>query len=491
MLGIDISAGSLRVVELELDGGRFVLRRCGQAAVKEHAEPQDVAAVLEGLLNQNKIDERQGCFSLPPSAGFVRYTSAGENSPQFGLDHVTDSWTCISGEQVAGVAARREVEKISVIAERAGVKLSGITLRTMACMKALGLWDEEYPQPMLGIVVDDSTVTMAFRDGQAIKDIQSRPLANCEKNEVLQAIGQLFRLMKMARADFHPSKILLLWDACTEEDRLSLAGAMEAEVFLRRNNWRPMDGQADLFDLGGRYIAAVGLAMQAIEHAGQHGKADAMPPRNFNFIIRPQKNRKQLKLTWKQWGKLTAVFIAVVAGVLLTEVFVKKISLWNLQQRYSRLEPQINQRQEIRKLITQARPWMNPSLGGSRPAYRNVYDTINNLLPNTDQAYVTWLEIRMDNDLGKQVVRIDGRSTGTDSLYEFVSRLNNSLLFEKAELGTVTDIPDANNPFGKQWTVTFEVANPLLAPTSAPTSAPSVVPATRQARNTIQPSGMK
>lgn len=486
MLGVDISAGSLRVVELGLDARGFVLRRCGQASIPESAEPSDMAAILEELLEHNGMSAREGCFSLPVSAGFVKCTAPGENPPPTGLDQIIDSWTCETGETVCGIASRREIEKISVIAGRAGVKPVGITLRTMACMKALGLWDEKESAPLLGVVVDDATVAMAFLEGQAIKNIQSRPLDNRHRNEVLQSIGQLFRLMKLANADFQPSKVMLLWDACSEEDRLAIEGAIEAEVSLRRNNWRPADGQSDLFDLGGRYIAAVGLAMQAIDRADQ-GKADAPLPRNFDFAIRPEKNRKSIKLTWKQWLKLSVAVVGIIVGVMLVEVVFKKISLWNLKQKYAKLEPQINQRQEMRRLITQARPWMNSARGGSRPAYRHVYDAINDLLPATDQAYVTWLEISMDNTLGKQVVRIDGRSTGTDTLYEFVSRLNNSLLFEKAELGTVTDIPDANNPFGKKWTVTFEVANPRVQPAAVPTSAPTIP----QMRNVIQPTGLK
>jgi len=57
---------------------------------------------------------------------------------------------------------------------------------------------------------------------------------------------------------------------------------------------------------------------------------------------------------------------------------------------------------------------------------------------------------------GPPVVRLEGRATSGQSLYDFVSRLEDSTMFSQASLGAVTELP-TEDEYERRFNMTVEL----------------------------------
>lgn len=455
ILGVDICRGSLRAAELQRDSEGYVLRRCCQVPLCNATDAAAAAGVLRELLSQNDFTAKRAVFSLGGESCFLRY---GDETllDEVEEDSVCDSWKCSNGSYVVAMARKNASHRIGVIAARAGLSLEGIDMRSMACMQAAGMLGIYAGKVTLAFTVDDNFVTMGVFEGQAVRLLQSREPNSYSHDDILKTIGQMYRLVRLANADIRPTRVRILWDGCDKNEVASLKELFELDdVELVAHQWRPADGQSDLFDLGGRYIAAVGLAMEPLAAPGPKHQPEL--PRPFDFSLKPARRKKIFRLTRKRIITACGVILLLILAALIIEVATRQIKLSRLRSQYEELEPVISRYQERSKLWQSVRPWVAADKQGRRPAYRPVLDAVSDLLPTTDQAYIMRMEMKIDPETQAQTVRLEGRSSGTEVLYEFVSRLNESQLFDKAKLGTVTNIPDSTSVYGKKWSVTFSI----------------------------------
>jgi len=267
---------------------------------------------------------------------------------------------------------------------------------------------------------------------------------------------RMFRLAQMAGLPTQPAKACLL----AENGDATSLGHLEAQLgipvqIVRPGQFAGLTEADPPLENPARYAAAIGLALEALRSQTKATATKMDQARPFNFLTRRRRSRKKISLSWRGALLAAGVLVAIALSATAGRALVKYLEMARLQEQYDRLAPLQAQQQEAQQRLQAVRSWIAQDKGGQRTKYLPILVAITELFPSTSEAYVTSLEIRTDSQTQELMVRLDGRSRGTEVLYEFVSRLNNSQMFDKAQLGRILDQPDTSSAFVKRFSVTF------------------------------------
>lgn len=461
ILGIDLCPDHLSVVQIHRQPQGPVMTHAAFTRLPANQTPLQIADSLKETIAKNGFTTNQAVISLPFNKGFVQSSPPDLKSQRQVLpqqDHMVDSWMASDGTIVRATAGREDVSRCQEIAALAGLQLLGIDLHSTAALTTAGFWSPD-SAAQVALVFSQHTITLGLMQGQTLRSAQTniRHDTGGDWKRDLTAAQSMLRLMQLSQIRI-PARTPCLVVNCPHEE---LASALQEQTDLEIRSIHPgepaglkiaCDGVESLAP----YVTAIGLALSGLKIASQPKtmSASSTGPRPFNFLKLSGEKEGGFSLNWRQ--ALTAACVVLAALLIVTAGYAlrKHNERSQLQAEYNRLAPLIAEYEQALHLRIGVRQWVPLLEEGKRPTSRPIIDAITELFPSTDQTYVSWVEIRLD-DQGQMLVRLEGRSRNSEVLYEFVSRLNNSRMFAKATLGQVVDIPDTTSPYVKKFTVTF------------------------------------
>lgn len=487
VLGVDFCGDHIRVVEVRREdaAGRAVLTRRACRTVPAGAESATVAASVRKMLEEGGFVARAAVFGLPKGRGFLRHQGLDQaEAERFSqADYVTDGWAASTGGEVVGVASRADVGRLAEIAGQAGLELLGVDLRSLGCLRSLGLLggaggeaapdvqapDQSRPaggapevSSLLGLVIGESEVTMGLVDRGAVLSVQTRQRAAASDrldrwNSALASAEQMARVVELAQPGASPDSARVIVNEADRQVARSLAGRLGVPVELVRPGADAgLAVEGDKLEESADYAAAIGLALAGLRELSlaARGRRDRAAGQ-LNFL-------RAGRAPARRWAPSRRHAVAAVAGVIVILLVVaggfalrKRGRLSELQGRYEQYAVNLQQWRRAQQRLGAAGSWVAPPLGGRRLAHRRIYEAISDLFPLKD-AYVHRAVIEPAQAGPGVNVRLEGRARQSGVLHEFVSRLNASPLFSRASLGPVADDAEESD-FPKRFSVTFSL----------------------------------
>jgi len=465
VLGVDLAHDRLHVVQLRQDSPRPVATHWATREVPPGAEPAEIASVLRRALAEGGFTATAAVFGLPAGRGFIQ-CRAGDVEDLRGFsefDYVTDSWPTGDGRAVWGIAARSDVTRVLEIAAGASLTPVAVDLRAAGLLTAMGLLGpDSRDETVLGIVLGEATITIALVERLGVLSVQDRPRdpaatgALDHWEQTMGAVEKMWRLARMDHPDLTPTQARVL---AGEEDA-SIAETLQLRLGVHVAVIGP--GQGPVAAAGSQplpateCVAAVGLALEGLETDDRPPARRPAQQRWFNFLRPTVAQAPARSFSWKRVALAAAIVLAILLVGGISYTMYRGRQLRQRQAQYDRVAPEVNRQKQLRRQWRTLRQWVAPAREGSRSAYRELLDEITRLYPTTKTAHIHSLSIGPDETGAGTVVRLDGQAQNTEMLYAFLSRLNDSPMFERAGLGAVTDTA-GDAAFPKRFSITFHL----------------------------------
>ena len=473
VLGVDFCGDRLNVVQVHLDevSKRPALTRSASRIVPAGAESAAVAAILRKMLDEEGFTATSAVFGLPRGRGFLRTQAAGRPEAEVfsRVDYVTDGWTAADGRQVLGVASRADVARQAEIARQASLQLLAVELRSLGSLIALGLLGvSEAPgkpagpsgQPaagaaVLGVVISETDLTVALVDGGAVLAVQTRGRpagGGLERwDGALTAAEQMLRVVELAHPEAPAGSVRVLVNDRDRQAARSLTNRLGLPVELvSPASAADLGVEGELADPA-EYAAAVGLALEGLQDIAVSRPRRDRAVGRLNFLQAAKPPRRKRTLSWRQAAVVAAGAVLIALAVAGGYALKKRSDLNELAAERDRLQQKAQLGWQARQRWLAISPWLAAADGGGRAAQREILDAITGLFPSKD-AYVQTVLVQPGEDDDSRAVTLTGRTRHSRPLSEFVSKLNDSAMFERASLGRVAD-DSAKSEFPKSFSV--------------------------------------
>lgn len=177
------------------------------------------------------------------------------------------------------------------------------------------------------------------------------------------------------------------------------------------------------------FLPAIGAAYDGVAHS----------PIWFDFM-NPQSKRTEKKkpISWKPFAFLTVGLLILGCGLWLSIIQKKLSVLQNLDNLIAQTQPNLDSTRLSRQYWNLFRSYLPDPQGGIRLSYLDILYEIHKLMPDTDDTYITDLVIighDRSSSAGNYDINITGRSSEVaEVVTEFIDRVNNSEMFQKAEM---------------------------------------------------------
>jgi Tfp pilus assembly protein PilN len=470
VLGVDFRGDRLNVVQVRQEdvpqrgtppsqtpGPRLVLTHRASLTIPAAAESAALAAALGKMLNEGGFTATAAVLGLPRGRGFLRCQPGGQEavagfSP---TDYVLDGWRSDDGREVVGVAARADVTRLVEIAHQASLQPIAVELRSLGCVRALGLLDQPAAEgAVLGVILGDSDVTAALAEGQVLLAVQTRLREGGADqldrwNGALRSVEQMFRLIQMTQAGVTAQAVRLIVNAPDRQAAKHLADRVGVPV---QAVWPGADLSLS-FEAGelaepAEYAAAIGLALEGLQ------EIPAATGR-LNFLRPRAEPRRRWTLSWRHAAIAAAAAVVVAMAATVGYVKHRHSRLGQLQAEQDQLSQRLRQGGLAERRWRAAGPWLARADGGQRISHRRICDAITELFPTQD-AYVRNVVIRPAEEGRDVTIDLSGRTRQRQVVHEFVSQLNRSPMFARARLGPVVDDAEESN-FPTRFSVTFHL----------------------------------
>jgi len=418
-----------------------------------------------------------------------------------------------------GAAQKSVVDFCRELAVASGIKVLSLELRSLASVNGLLFnWHEASEENIAVVFLSSQQVDIAFMDVEGLFSLQTLKLTSGSEGSVkdsevafLQQLPRVFNTLKLSDPGRVPQRVFLGASSrligslsplaeqlrqkigievsiCSPEAGLVVAGSRkekqnrpsETASHFPPASQLPSVSQvpsalhtpptvADTAD----FQPAIGAALDGL----------AATPTWFDFRHPQGKfSEKKKPVSWKPF-----VF-AAVASILLGCAFWLSLVQQKITERdqlnisLNQLQPELEKIAEAKNNWHRFRSYLPSSQGGDRLSYLNILYEINQIMPNTGEAYLTSLTIigkKSTSPATPSDILITGRVSKGDvitgkvgpgeettvkvSLQEitpakdnqsdvstgFIARLNNSNLFNKAEQAAslTLDVTDNLYPF--------------------------------------------
>jgi len=314
-----------------------------------------------------------------------------------------------------------------------------------------------------GVTLAEDAIGLAVVDRHAVLCAHHRPRepgqgALDRWEATLAGVERMWRLVKME----YPELVVSRARAVVNEQDAALAETLQARLgvpveVLAAGGALPVAVEGRAAMPAAQYAAAVGLALEGLAgqpQAAARGKRGAA--RSFNFLRPATAPAPRRRLGRKGLAVAAAAVLAAAAVAAGAYTWHKHDVLSDLRARHAQVAGRLKRHKELRQQWRALQRWVAPQRDGQRVAYRDLFDEISNLYPDTAQAQIASLTAGTDPAAGGTVIRLDGRASGTDVLYAFLARLNDSTTFDRAALGSVTD-EAGETEFPKRFTITVHL----------------------------------
>ena len=412
-----------------------------------------------------------------------------------------------------GAAQKSVVAFCRELAAASGIKVLSLELRSLASVNGLLFnWHEASEENIAVVFLSSQQVDIAFMDVEGLFSLQTLKLTSGSKGSVedsgaafLKQLPRVFNTLKLSDPDRVPQRVFLGASSRLIGSLQPLAEQLRQKIGIEVSICSPEAGlvvagsqkekQDRLSETDSHFPPASQLPPSSHTPQTVADTADFQPaigaaldglaatPTWFDFR-HPQGrfSEKKKPISWKPF-----VF-AGVASILLGCAFWLSLVQQKITER-DQLNTSLNQLQpELEKIAKAKNNWhlfrsyLPSSQGGDRLSYLNILYEINQIMPNTGEAYLTSLTIigkKSTSPATPSDILITGRvskgdvitgkvgpgeeATGKISPQEamsakdgqsdvstgFIARLNNSNLFHKAEQAAslTLDVTDSLYPF--------------------------------------------
>ena len=414
-----------------------------------------------------------------------------------------------------GAAQKSVVDFCRKLATASGIKVLSLELRSLASVNGLLFnWHEASEENIAVVFLSSQQVDVAFMDVEGLFSLQTLKLTSGSKGSVkdsetafLKQLPRVFNTLKLSEPGRVPQRVFLGASSRLISSLPPLAEQLRQKTGIEVSICSPEAG-----------LVVAGSRKEKKEHPLETETASHFPPASQSpsvahthptiaetadfqpaigaaldglaatptwFDFRHPQGRfseKKKPISWKPF-----VF-AGVASILLGCAFWLSLVQQKITER-DQLNTSLNQLQpELEKIAKAKNNWhlfrsyLPSSQGGDRLSYLNILYEINQIMPNTGEAYLTSLTIigkKSTSPATPSDILITGRvskgdvitgkvgpgeeATGKISPQEamsakkdqsnvstgFIARLNNSNLFHKAEQAAslTLDVTDNLYPF--------------------------------------------
>lgn len=439
IVGMDIDGGCLRIVEIGLINGLPVLTRAVSATIGLHADTRVLARSIRQTLAESAIEAATAAVCLPSELGFVRCLPRQPGTaPAKETDEqsIVGWWNAQLGDKavtVEGAVKRRAAFELVQAAQQAGLEVVAAVLAQVASAAALGMLEKKTHPRQAGFVIENDRVRFALAESYALLACRSAPLQSDQSAEsgrhldILDKAAQIYRAVQLGEPESVPAQISVIADARDEPvvDRLGeRLGVSVQRVYPGQEVGLTIRGPST--DSLGNYSVAVGGALTGMGHTQR--KMDLLSHLKESPSGEPFARRRV-------WISLVALVVLAMVGVATVQWVQKQRRLNELEQKYQAVRN--DHRRKIQAQITWdlIRPWVSVAGGGQRTEHLKTLDTITDLFPGPDEAYVTMMTIGpADRETGVREVSLTGRAANSDIMPACRSRLEDSGRF-RATLG--------------------------------------------------------
>ena len=422
-----------------------------------------------------------------------------------------------------GAAQKSVVEFCRDLAAASGIKVLSLELRPLAAINGLLFnWNETPEENIAVVFLSSQQVDIAFMDAEGLFSLQtlkpaSGPDVSVEDSETafLNQLPRVFNTLKLSEPDRVPQRVFIGSDSelinslqplaerlrqktgievsiCSPDAGLSVLGVR------KENQDRPPEAGSSV-PPGSHIPTAVADTADFQPAIGAALDGLAATPTWFDFR-HPQGrfSKKKKSISWKPFVFAGATSILLGCAFWLSLVQQKITERDQLSVSLKQLQPELEKMARAKKNWNLFRSYLPSSQGGDRLSYLNILYEINQMMPNTREAYLTSLTIigkksvspttssdilitgrvsKGDVITGKvgpgeeTTVKINPQETtpAKDSKSNvstgFIARLNNSMMFHKAEQASSLTLDDTDNLYPFSFSVTCNLRRAEKAPT--------------------------
>jgi Tfp pilus assembly protein PilN len=449
IIGVDFPPGRIVIAVVGESTTGSVVRYAVSREMPAGADATTAAALLRQMLEETGAAPRQAVLAIPAGRGFVQPMVAEANPPD--IEYSSASWTTRNGKTLQAVATRADVSWLREVAAQAGVTARVVTLRSLACLRALGLSEPSADGVSAGVVLGRNVASLLVACDGEVLAAHSReipePSGPNRQRVASTVIEQMVRLAVTTLGQPGPKTLWLILDTADAEVTSILSGTLGIPIETR------LPAQSNGLDLGpareeaGQFAPAIGLALQGLTeaHAGEAARRA-----NANLLRTDRSSSRDVR--WRLSGAIAASLVAILLIAWGATAFARYQVLRGLREAQRNLLDQRLRNEITLEQWRAIRGWVASSAGRRREV-RAVCNCLQQLMP--DDAYVTSLSLLRQTE-GPPVVRLEGRAASGQSLYDFVSRLEDSTMFSQASLGAVTELP-TEDEYERRFNMTVEL----------------------------------
>ena len=475
MLGIDIGNSAIRIVVVRRNrSGSLVLQQRSELPIEpsELSDPVGLGRRLDVHLRQLSCRDRRAVMTLPPGVCFVRrfeldsdrdgaHWTDGQLLDDLGLlerisksmlvstdDLVID--VCRRGDSSAedagilvGAAGRAAVQFCRNLTEACGLKVQLLQLRSLAAINGLlPHWCDSDVRNIAVLSLEPQRGDLAVFDANGLVSLQAISASSAELSsdgpavdDLVDQLHQCFNSMRLSGLDSSPGRLFIAAVSPLAGVLDDLAAVLPGRLGMEVSVCSDWSGQkvlsysdvADGVDITD-YAPALGAAFDGLSFG----------PCQFDFLHpRCNNGQKKVKISWRPLLLILGVTLSLGLVAFFHMVQQQRRQINMLRNNIAQLQPQRQKMLQDRQSWSLFGSFLPVEQAGRRHCYLEILHEITRLFPETSDAHVTVLTISAVGKAASSTdydIEIIGNVRAGDVVTEFITRLNDSDMFQEAKL---------------------------------------------------------
>ncbi len=466
ILGIDIADNSIKVVSMKRRGSRYILDRLLELpfSLEQSTEPILLGRMLGEALQEKGLQNQPAVMTLPHRLCFIKRFSAGDLDLPKGKTHINrnivERIISLSRQTIAGpsneltfdlwfgaakinnrleqniddtilVGAVRDsvVTFCRDLATAGGIKLHSLELRSVASINGLLFnWKKDPRNNIAVVYCESSRAYVAIMDGHGLVALQT--IHFDQNDNVFSAlhdqIPRIFNTLKLHHGRPKPEHLYLTSHQEPNEESLAvLQQKLSMPVTLcKAGAGIRFAGASEKIPNKVDYVPAIGAALDGLSSSVVW----------FDFLHPHGRHIEKKKFSWTPLIAAVVTLILVGGGLWLSILDQKMAHLRQLKGQISQLEPELNNIMQSKQTWELFSSYLPAEMNGSRVEYLRILYEINQLMPETRDAFIANLTLTQSIPPGsdnKQVV-VTVRANQAELGTQLINDLNQSSRFQDA-----------------------------------------------------------
>jgi len=382
-----------------------------------------------------------------------------------------------SGTILVGAAQASSIEFCQQLAAAGGIKLQSLELHSVAAINGLWFNWNKAQESNIAVVYRVGTLAhVALLDTEGLVFLQSFNISSSGRGQaddesmLAEQVSRVFNTLKLEDSRLVPQRLFLaesrdptnLPDETTnslepleEQIRRKTGLKVTCCYTLMGIGWH--DGPPEEIDILD-FVAAIGAALDGL----------AVSPTWFDFLHpRGRHSDKKHIPFWRPFAVAGVLAVFLVGTLWLALVKQRMDELGRIERQISQMEPERDRMLALHDNWNLFSTYLPESKGGKRLEYLRILYEINQLMPSTNDAYITNLTIGKEGTglTGAYDIQITMKvSRKVDVGTEFIERLNNSKMFQEAKQAGTRTHDETDSLYPISFSVTCNLRQSMIKP---------------------------